>query len=189
MLVATIQNISMNQSISLYLAALGQVDWLAPEEFVFPDLNAKSWLLEQESLSHRLSTHCRNLTVDLQYNHWVDAFSLTDSETFLLSQEKCLLRKVILQGDGNPWVVGRTLIPQSSMDSQPSDLEQQGEVPLGVTVFNAETVMRDALQVGWAEIGEQRLLARRSRLWMNEKPMLVAELFLCDSPVYSKEQS
>ncbi len=178
----------MNQSISLYLTALGQVNWLAPEEFNFPNSNAKSWLLEQDSLSHRLSEHCENLTVDLQYNHWVDASALTASEASLLNLEKCLLRKVILQGDGDSWVVGRTLIPQSSIDDQPHDLQQQGEVPLGVTVFSAEKVKRDALQVGWVETSDGRLLARRSRLWMNDKPMLVAELFLSNSPVYLREQ-
>ncbi len=178
----------MNQSISLYLTALGQVNWLAPEEFNFPNSNAKSWLLEQESLSHRLSAYCQSLTVDLQYNHWVDASSLTESESNLLNLEKCLLRKVILQGDGHSWVVGRTLIPQSSIDGQPHDLQQQGEVPLGVTVFSAEKVKRDALQVGWVETSDGRLLARRSRLWMNDKPMLVAELFLSNSPVYLREQ-
>ncbi len=183
-----IQNISMNQSISLYLTALGQVNWLSPEEFIFPDINAESWLLEQGSLSHRLSAHCQNLTVDLQYNHWVDVSTLTESEVELLNLEKCLLRKVILQGDGHPWVIGRTLIPESSIEGQPLDLKEQGEVPLGVTVFGADRVMRDALQVGWVDSSAGRLLARRSRLWMNGKPMLVAELFLSDSPVYSKEQ-
>lgn len=173
---------------SLCLDSLEQVDWLSPEEFNFPDSNAKGWLLEIGSLSRRLSEHCHNLTVNLQYNHWVEGASLSDSEAMLLNAEKCLLRKVILQGDGNSWVVGRTLIPQSSIQGQPHDLEQQGETPLGLTVFNAENVMRDALQVGWVETCDGYLLARRSRLWMNNKPMLVAELFLSDSPVYSKEQ-
>ncbi len=57
-----------------------------------------------------------------------------------------------------------------------------------MTVFGADKVMRDALQVGWVNTPDGRLLSRRSRLWMNDKPMLVAELFLSDSPVYSKEQ-
>ncbi len=178
----------MKQSISLYLNALNQVNWLSPEDFKFPDRNAESWLLEQHSLSHRLSAHCQNLTVELKYNHWVEASSLTTSEAELLNLEQCLLRKVILQGDGHSWVVGRTLIPQSSIEGQPLDLKEQGEVPLGVTVFGADKVMRDALQVGWVNTPDEQLLARRSRLWMNDKPMLVAELFLSDSPVYSKEQ-
>ncbi|MCL4160667.1 UNVERIFIED_CONTAM: hypothetical protein GTU68_040621, partial [Idotea baltica] len=91
-------------------------------------------------------------------------------------------------GDDEPWVLGRTLIPRVTLeDHQHSDLSQQGNVPLGLTVFSAENVERDALQVGWVIAGDERLLARRSRLWMNHKPMLVAELFLPTSPIYSKE--
>ena len=73
------------------------------------------------------------------------------------------------------------------MDGQQFDLTSQGEIPLGLTVFNAENVKRDALQVGWAETPDGQFLARRSRLWMNHKPMLVAELFLPTAPMYSKE--
>ncbi|WP_227631617.1 chorismate lyase [Klebsiella pneumoniae] len=54
--------------------------------------------------------------------------------------------------------------------------------------FSADNVKRDALQVGWVETELGRLLARRSRLWMNNKPMLVTELFLATSPIYSKER-
>ncbi len=179
----------MNQSISLYLTALSQVNWSSPEEFTFPDPNAKAWLLEQGSLSLRLSENCQQLTVELLNNQWVESSFLDKSETDLLAKESCLLRKVILQGDGKPWIVGRTLIPKSSVQDQSHDLEHQGEIPLGVTVFSADNVKRDALQVGWVETSDGMLLARRSRLWMNNKPMLVAELFLSDSPAYfSKEQ-
>jgi len=177
----------MNQSFSLYLTVLSQVNWVAPEEFTFPDTNSKSWLLEQGSLSRRFSHHCQNLTVDLLQNCWVEASSLNASEKGLLKQERCLLRQVVLQGDEHDWMVASTLIPLSSIQDQSHNLEQQGEIPLGLTVFSADNVKRDALQVGWAETPEGLLLARRSRLWMNHKPMLVAELFLSESPVYSKE--
>ncbi len=62
-------------------------------------------------------------------------------------------------------VLGRTLIPRVTLEDQHSDLSQQGNVPLGLTVFSAENVERDALQVGWVIAGDERLLARRS-LWM-----------------------
>ncbi len=179
----------MNQSISLYLAALSQVNWLSPEEFTFPDDYSKTWLLEQGSLSRRLANHCHSLTVDLKSNYWVEPSHLSRSERDLLAEENCLLRKVVLKGDGYCWVIGRTLIPQSSIQDQAHNLEHQGEIPLGLTVFSADNVKRDALQVGWVETPEGRLLARRSRLWMNNNPMLVAELFLSDSPAYSKEQN
>ncbi|MGY3571009.1 chorismate lyase [Vibrio paucivorans] len=178
----------MNQSTPLYLSALRKVNWQQPTSFPFPNAIAKQWLLEQGSLSRLLEQHCQELSVELVHNRTVKTERLNEQEVDLLSPEDCLLRKVVLSGDSEPWVLGRTLIPNSSLAGQPYDLARQGEIPLGLTVFSTEDVKRDALQVGWAETPEGRLLARRSRLWMNQKPMLVAELFLPTSPIYSKER-
>ena len=177
----------MNLSASPYLSALLQVNWQDPSDFEFPSEQSKHWLLELGSLSRLLNLHCEELSVDLLHNRIVKAERLNAQEISLLSSEQCLLRKVMLKGDGAPWVLGRTLIPNSSIATQHYDLTEQGEIPLGFTVFSAQTVKRDALQVGWAETEQGYLLARRSRLWMNNKPMLVAELFLPASPVYIKE--
>ncbi|WP_284194148.1 chorismate lyase [Vibrio zhanjiangensis] len=175
----------MNQSTSLYLSALRQVDWQDFDKFIYPTQDSKKWLLEQGSLSRLLQTYCQTLSVDLLHNKLVKAEKLNEQEINLLQCEPCLLRKVVLKGDNCPWVLGRTLIPQSSMEDQQFDLSRQGDTPLGLTVFSANDVMRDALQVGWAKTTEGDFLARRSRLWMNQKPMLVAELFLPNSPIYT----
>ncbi len=163
------------------------VDWQSTETFDFPDENTKAWLMEQGSLSRKLSQWCQHLSVELLHNQVVERSALNQDEEHLLSSSDCLLRKVILMGDGEPWVLGRTLIPRVTLEDQHSDLSQQGNVPLGLTVFSADNVNRDALQVGWVIAGNERLFARRSRLWMNHKPMLVAELFLPTSPIYPKE--
>ncbi|WP_159739876.1 chorismate lyase [Vibrio atypicus] len=177
----------MNQLIALYLSALRQVSWQDPANFSFPNQNSEKWVMEQGSLSRLLGSYCQGLTVDLLHNKMVKAGNLNQQEIELLAHEPCLLRKVVLKGDGEAWVLGRTLIPLSSMENQQYDLSQQGDIPLGLTVFSAENVKRDALQVGWADTPEGKMLARRSRLWMNHKPMLVAELFLPTAPMYSKE--
>ncbi|WP_237363642.1 chorismate lyase [Vibrio marisflavi] len=177
----------MNQSTSLYLSALRQVNWQSVESFCFPNSLSERWLLERGSMSHLLRSNCQDLTVDLLHNKVVKAERLNKQEIELLSYEQCLLRKVVLCGDAVPWVLGRTLIPESSLECRGHDFKQQGEVPLGVTIFNSEDVHRDALQVGWAETEQGKFLARRSRLWINERPMLVAELFLPECPIYSKE--
>jgi len=143
--------------------------------------------MEQGSLSRKLGKCCQHLSVELLHNQVVERSIVQQDEQYLLSSSDCLLRKVILNGDDEPWVLGRTLIPRVTLEDKHSDLSQQGNVPLGLTVFSAENVERDALQVGWVIAGDERLLARRSRLWMNHKPMLVAELFLPTSPIYSKE--
>lgn len=177
----------MKRITPLYLSALQQVNWKMPTEFRYPSEIAKSWLLEQGSLSHLMSQYCQTLQVNFCQHQWAEPERLDVDELALLSQERCLLRQVVLSGDGFPWVFGRTLIPQSSLQDQPIDLTLQGKVPLGLTVFSSDNVDRDALQIGWAQTHQGPLLARRSRLWMNHKPMLVAELFLPDCPVYTKE--
>lgn len=180
-------NTSINSSIAHYLSALRQVEWQNPDSFSFPNPLTTEWLLEQGSLSRLLESYCQSLSVDLLHNKIVAAERLDSQEISLLSRQECLLRKVVLKGDGQPWVIGRTLIPQSSLEGQGFDLSQQGEIPLGLTVFSAENVKRDSLQVGLAHTEDGVFLARRSRLWMNHKPMLVAELFLPTAPIYSRE--
>ncbi len=177
----------MNRMTPLYLSALCQVKWQCPENFVYPHAHARIWLQEQGSLSQMMAQRCQQLSVSHYENQWLDARQLACHETSLLGVEKCLLRQVVITGDLLPWVLGRTLIPESSLADQPYDLTQQGNTLLGLTVFSSEHVRRDGLQVGWAVTEQGRLLARRSRLWMNDKPMLVAELFLPDCPVYTKE--
>ncbi|MGC9459681.1 chorismate lyase [Vibrio genomosp. F10] len=179
----------MNLSTSLYLSALLEVNWQDPTGFDFPSQQSRDWLLELGSLSRLLERHCDDLSVDLLHNRIVKAERLNQQEIDLLSLDPCLLRKVVLKGDGVPWVLGRTLIPSTSIAKQQYDLTEQGEIPLGLTVFSTHNVQRDALQVGWADTEQGRFLARRSRLWMNNKPMLVAELFLPSSPVYFEENN
>ncbi|WJG21501.1 chorismate lyase [Vibrio furnissii] len=178
----------MNQTTSLYLTALRQVTWQQPDHFRYPDENAKIWLLEQGSLSHLMAQHCQHFSVNLLRNQVMSHDALQADEIDLLAHEDCLLRQVVLLGDEVPWVLGSTLIPRSSLQDQSHDFTQQGEIPLGLTVFSSDNAKRDALQVGWAHTAHGPLMARRSRLWMNDKPMLVAELFLPDSLIYSKER-
>ncbi|WP_306331766.1 chorismate lyase [Vibrio injensis] len=177
----------MNRMTPLYLSSLRQVDWQWPEDFTYPSDNAQSWLLEQGSLSRLMAQRCQQLSITQHDNQWLEPAQLDFTEVAWLTAETCLLRQVILAGDTRPWVFGRTLIPQSSLQGQSDDLTQQGAIPLGLTVFNSDHVRRDGLQVGWAMTSDGPLLARRSRLWMNHKPMLVAELFLPDCPIYAKE--
>lgn len=184
----------MNRLISSYLSALRQVQWQEPAAFADQPERAWRWLSEQGSLSYLMKSHCQEFGVEVLHNEMMPAEQLDPQEQQLLMPEACLQRQVILKGDNTPWVLGRTLIPHSSLasdlgDGQTHDFRRQGETPLGVTIFNTADVKRDALQIGWAHTAQGDLLARRSRLWMNHKPLLVAELFLPTAPIYSKERA
>ncbi|NLS13629.1 chorismate lyase [Vibrio sp. SM6] len=173
----------MTQAISRYLTSLDDVEWQNANDFDFPNLEVSQWLCEQGSLSKRLAQQCQHLSVVVLAQQHVSAQTLSKDETLAIGAHSCLLREVILQGDGQPWVIGRTLIPEPTWQHQSVDLRSQGDIPLGLTVFAAEAVKRDRLEIGCVEHQGERLFVRRSRLWMNHKPMLVTELFLPQAPI------
>ncbi|MBF9001928.1 chorismate lyase [Vibrio nitrifigilis] len=178
----------MNKFTSLYLYSLHYVSWSSPSMFTFPDEQSKKWLLEKGSLSRLLAKQCNQLNVNLINNQQVAHKNLLANDVAPLNtSEDCWVREVVLLGDNEPWVIGRTLIPESTIRDSQHDLSNQGTTPLGLTVFSADNVKRDGLEVGWADVDGKPLLARRSRLWMDHKPMLVAELFLPHSPIYTQE--
>lgn len=148
---------------------------------------AQSWLSEQNSLSVLLKSQCESLVVELLENKWITDSQLQADETLLLPEdEQYLIRKVILKGDGKPWVFGYSVIPHTTAFSQHYDLSAIGELPLGETIFSANKVKRDSLMMSKIidEDGDT-LYLRRSRLWMDGQPLLVTELFLPDAPIYS----
>ena len=177
----------MSKFKQLYKPLLDRARWQAPEETAVEGTEFGHWLLEPDSLSRRFQRHCDHFTVSLVEQIKISKSQLQDDERVLIGDVDCLLRKVVLLGDGVPWVFARTLIPVSTLTGQESDLEQLGEMPLGFRVFTDRSARRDALVI--ANVGDdaEPLWARRSRLWVNEKPLLVAELFLHDAPVYAKE--
>lgn len=179
----------MTELISLYIAALKKVDWQDINKLNNSEKISISWLCEEGSLTQRLEKKCEALTVELIQSIMLPSEKVAQSEKEWLSESDCLLREVVLRGDHNDWLIGRTLIPKTSMEEQSHNLAEQGTTPLGATVFSAPNVHRDALQFGWVELKGMTLIARRSRLWMNHKPMLVAELFLPDAPIYIKERN
>lgn len=182
----------MKKNYSQHFNIFTRMDWQQVQSFHFADAFDPDWLLEQGSLSRLFSKQCRQLTAHLVTQRILPAESLTDFQCSMLfasgtPAEECLLREVVLAADDVPWLLGSTLIPRSSLSDEQFDLTVQGEVPLGLTVFQADQVARDGLHLGQIDCELGNLAARSSRLWMNQKPMLVAELFLPPSPIYRKD--
>lgn len=182
----------MNDNFSSYFNYFSTLSWQSVEQFQFSEQLDSQWLQEQGSLSQRFSLQCDHLCAQVLRNQLVSANDLTDFQKKMLfpqshSEQECLIRDVILIADDEPWLLGSTIIPRSSLSDEQFDLSQQGEVPLGLTVFQAQQVARDGLHLGMIDSPLGALAARSSRLWMNQKPMLVAELFLPPSPIYRKE--
>lgn len=180
-------NSKMNDSVTDYLKVLSQAHWQSPDQFQSMSSNMLQWLTEQGSLSYRLNAECDTLSVEVISNTKSSADMMTEEEIERLAHEDCWLREVVLRGDDQPWVIGRTLMSLSTMGQGDYDISQQGNTPLGVTVFSSADTKRDALEIAQLTTSEGELFARRSRLWVAGHPILVAELFLPHSPVYKME--
>lgn len=177
----------MNRTFSLNLSQINKTKWLHPTDFSFSSEKVRGWLSEQNSLSVLLKSQCESLTVELLENTWVVDSQLQADERLLLPENALyLIRKVILKGDGQPWVFGYSVIPRTTASSRYYDLSSIGEQPLGETIFSANKVKRDSLMMSKIiDEDDDTLYLRRSRLWMDGQPLLVTELFLPDAPIYS----
>ena len=79
---------------------------------------------------------------------------------------------------------GSVAIKMYNINTNTGNSFQKSSKPLGLTVFQAQEVKRNGLHLGMLATDLGHLAARCSRLWMNDKPMLVTELFLPLSPIY-----
>ncbi|MGF1685223.1 chorismate lyase [Photobacterium japonica] len=178
----------MSEIKQLYNSLLDSAQWVAADETSVAGTDFGHWLLEQHSLSRRFEQYCRQFTVSLAEQVTIGPEHLALDERQLLGASACLLRKVVLKGDGVPWVFARTLIPETTLTGQEQDLAQLGDMPLGFRVFTDRSARRDALMIANVGTAEAPIWARRSRLWINNKPLLVAELFLQDAPIYKETE-
>ncbi|WP_394175660.1 chorismate--pyruvate lyase family protein [Thalassotalea litorea] len=178
------------------------VNWvdasLSPKQSVLSD-----WLLDPTSLTARLKRHCNDFRVlllgqALQACPSHEAIKGERDTTGIGEGEKVLVREVLLYCDEQPVVFARSLLPSSSLTGDQRTLAELGEQPLGQVLFNNPKLTRKVLQV--AEIAPSQrvcelakmanlevthsLWGRRSLFHIEEKPLMVAEVFLPGALAY-----
>lgn len=156
------------------------ITWLSDTDDLVPD-NVLSWLYEQGSMTKRLEQYCQRVTVVPYTQRYVTRDALSEDEAQSLPvSEHYWLREVIMFGDNIPWLLGRTLIPQETLTGEDQQLIDIGAVPLGRYLFSHDNLSRDYIQIGQ----QNSRWIRRSLLRLSEKPLLLTELFLPESPAY-----
>mgnify|MGYP000885041231 CR=1 FL=1 len=141
------------------------------------------WLLLEDSMTKRFEQHCEKVSVIVVNEGFVGPDMARDALGLLPAEPRYWLREILLCGDGEPWLAGRTLVPESTLSGPELALQQLGTTPLGRYLFTASTLTRDFIQVGQSDA----LWGRRSRLRLSGKPLLLTELFLTASPLYEGE--
>lgn len=112
--------------------------------------------------------------------------------------EDWIVREVILSGDDVPWVFARSVLPKSELDDSLSRFSTLGNQPLGQVIFNDTQFKRLPIQITRLEstnpllrhlsmTTDKPLFGRRSLFRYRQSHLLVAEIFLPQSPAYSQQ--
>ena len=157
------------------LRALRYFDVMPP---LAPPLS--DWLLLEDSMTQRFEQQGKQVTVTLVNEGYIGREALADEAALLPDEPRYWLREIILNADGEPWLAGRTVVPESTLCGPELALQQLGQTPLGRYLFTSSTLTRDFIEIG----RDAALWGRRSRLRLSGKPLLLTELFLPASPLY-----
>lgn len=106
-----------------------------------------------------------------------------------------VVREVLLCGEQNPWVFARSLLPQALCEEEEMGLSSLGNKPLGSLIFNDPRFIRQPFQITRIDSDNklyqqlslnstEPMWGRRSVFLFQEWKLMVAEIFLPQSPAY-----
>ena len=174
-------------------------NWQKPSSFVINDY-LQDWLLDPSSLTARLKKHCQQFRVEV-LGQKIETCSQAEANADIRPDEEVLVREVVLFCDEQPQVFARSLLPLSSLTGDEKKLAELGTQSLGQVLFNHPNLIRKNIElstfdstssisglVKHCRLPERETLwGRRSVFILDNKPLMVAEVFLPQAQAYSKE--
>ncbi len=174
--------------------------WFSPSTSAKADelsKQLKGWLLDSGSLTARLKRHCNDFRVEL-LGQQVQACSAAEANEIITEGEQVLVREVLLYCDEKPQVFARSLLPLASLTGAEQQLANLGTQSLGQVLFNNPSLERQNIEISpfnaessVAKIAndlqltvKQPLWGRRSIFMLENKPLMVAEVFLPQAFAY-----
>ncbi|MBL0710484.1 MAG: chorismate lyase [Colwellia sp.] len=172
--------------------------WQDAQRYALPEY-LLSWLLDPDSLTARLKTHCHQFRVEL-LGQQVENCQASEVFDGILVGEKVLVREVILYCDEKPQVFARSLLPLSSLTGAEQALANLGTQSLGQVLFNNSSLERQVIEVAKFDANssvaqlachlqlpvDHDLWGRRSIFVLENKPLMVTEVFLPNAFAYQQ---
>jgi len=153
----------------------------------------QTWLLDKGSLTTKLIklSHGEFHVDVLRQFH--GRASLNESQALNIDPHQlCLIREVVLCGHTQPWVFARSILPLSSLTGSLYHLRKQGTRPLGAFLFSQPHLKRSPIALSLISrhhayvpenlMGDTQVWGRRSIFSIDDKPILVSEVFLPGFP-------
>ena len=171
--------------------------WVSQNQTEQCSEKVSSWLYDQNSLTQKLERLYQKFHVQVRQQITISSTSPSLSGYFA-NDANILLREVFLCCDDVPVVFAQTEIPLSTLTQEQAQLAEIGSESLGRILFQDPSMKRGAIEIAqFREKSQLDLLcqplnqscnhslwARRSLFYLNNKPLLVSELFLPASTLY-----
>jgi len=159
-------------------------------------LSAKlcQWILHPGSFMQRLEEHgAIQPRVQVLCHEWQSAVDDERSSLNLATDSETLIREVLITSEDKTWMYARTVFPREVLAIEPQ-LEHLATRSLGSVLFSNPTMRRSEFEVvnvgantEWYQVISQstplhadHVWARRSKFYLQEKPLLLTEVFLPD---------
>ena len=95
------------------------------------DAHLRDWLLLEDSMTKRFEQQGKKVSVIMVNEGFVGRDALAGEAPLLPSEPRYWLREIILCANGEPWLAGRTIVPESTLSGPELALQQLGQTPLG----------------------------------------------------------
>ena len=142
---------------------------------------ARYWLQVEGSFTRALQKHCtRSFHVEVRQEGFGPPGLEESRRLGIPPRQHAWIREVRLCGDGEPWVLARTVIPLNCLEGEGRRLLHLGNKPLGAYLFTSPHWHRGPLETGLCNpvTAGQPELARRSLFSGHNSSLLVGEYFL-----------
>ena len=153
------------------------------------------WLSDQGSMTNRL-IEAADFPLTVKVMSSSDKTIENEERSFLkITANQSYVREVIMSINNNPWLYGRTVIPQQTLQGEGFALKLLGDKPLGQLLFKNELNSRQFIEVAiitkyhqlyplfaMNDKQQENLWARRSLFLFNGSPLLVQEVFMPSCP-------
>ena len=150
----------------------------------------RGWLLDRGSLTQRLiDASGGEFRVEVLSQHMALPLLSEANALGLPTRQRAVVREVILYGGGEPWVYARSIIPVKTLTGRLRSLRTLDNRPLGALLFNDKTMQRGDIEITCMNTESHlqprlpqdikgTIWGRRSVFYLDQKPLLVSEMFL-----------
>lgn len=158
------------------------LNWRPPTTFQNTPANVLAVLQDQASLTARLKHLSQgNFSVEVVKEGWVELSNRRLLAEFapVDTNHRFWSRHVVLFGNGKPWVLAHSLLPEHAIFTPLRKVMELNEEPLGQFLFRNSELRRTNLELVKSREG---LWGRRSLFYIYNKPIMVAEFFVQNFP-------